>query len=334
MKKYIFFFPFFLYSAFSKPQIYVGFLTQRNFTFNTINQGKAEYWNNTIKDAYKDSLEQIYIGQQKVQIESPNWAAKWFYLGLPKDYFNLLLQNLTSKVYCENNSYFQYTFTIGAYIFRKDDLLIATEVFLGKSSLDISKNITVKLFKGDIPNEIETGAGGTESNFFANNLIQKIYFSGDLDLLSNVSFNKNISLGINFRFGKILKDRVYIFTVLGLEGNKLKIIFEDKDLINKEVKMFYNINTSYGENPKWESVIVQPAYDLKTKMLSFSKEKFSLGVSAGLGAEFFVSRKISLRAQCSYIYYPDITFRSPDRAADVKYFAKDIQLSAGIFWRF
>jgi opacity protein-like surface antigen len=324
--------------------MYVGFLAQKNFSTSSINMDEDAYWVNAIKSAYNDDLDRMDRDQYQAQLAAQGQV--WYFLGFPKDYFNLLLINAPSKLYDRQEDDYQSKIVLGAYLFRFDSVLIASEICIGASSLKLSDNVTVNLFKGDVPQKMleemeKTNGSGdyllfesTKYSAIKAESAQQMYWDGTIDLRQRVAFEKGMTYGINFRVGSIVKNRAYAFVIIGAEVDCIKVNSADVGVDNSGLQLIYCTDSYQGPNSNWKVESLATSRDLKENLLEFNESKHTIGVVCGLGAEFFVSRKISVRAQAQYVYHSDTKFTSTDGAGNLKFSSAGLQINGGIFWRF
>jgi hypothetical protein len=318
-------------------QIYVGVNLQKNFMINTINLGEDAYWNRKIKEFYADSLKSIY----EQYSNNPSGDKKWFLLGLPSDFFDVLLQCAPSVLYDRSSDNHEMSATIGSYFFRREAFLVAAEVGFGSSSLKIEQKSQIRLFSGDAPTEMQTAPvspDGTitlsESFSILKTLTQSLFFGGNISLNQSLFLKNCFTADMLFRFGVIVKDRWYVFLILGATANKSKIEMKDENIDADDLILYYCTNQWMEEWGFWKPERLVPKDDFNTQLLTFAEEKTNIGAVGGVGAEFFVSHKISFRAQCAYAYHPCVTIASADGLASIRHFARGLRISGSFIWRF
>ncbi|MDR0632874.1 MAG: hypothetical protein LBF84_01920 [Holosporales bacterium] len=319
------------------PQIYVGVNFQKNLTTNTINLGEEAYWNCKIKEFYSDALAEIY----NQYAQNPTGDKKWFLIGLPSDFFNVLLQCAPSNLYDKTNDDHQVSIVIGSYFFRHEAFLAAAEISLGVSSFKVEQKVQIHLFDGDAPQEMRTtpAQDGTitlhEKFSILKTLTQSLFFGGNILLNQYILLKNNFSADVHFRVGRIVKDRLYVFSILGATINKSHVEVIDDNIETDGLTLYYCTNQWASDTSAlWKPETLAPKDDLNTQKLAFIGEKTSVGVVAGIGVEFFVSHKITIRTQCAYAYYPSYTILSTNGFANIRHWAKGIKVNFSLLWRF
>jgi hypothetical protein len=324
------------------PRFYIGVQFQKSFVRNTINMGESKYWNSCIKEAYANDLLNIYKKYSSVAPNDPNQFSKTVFLfGTPDNFFNVLLQNATSLIYDKKNDASQGAIAIGAFLFRKENFLVAAEFSLGRSFAKTKEQLKLNLFKGDVPLEMqntplnEDGIIPLSDRFsVVKTLTQSVFFGGSIDLEEDLSLQNYLAAEVNFRFGQIIKDRIYLFAIFGVDWNQIYFYIKDKNIVTETVNMYCCIDQWIGTESKWRFDSLSPNPEFNTMLLTFDKTKANIGVTCGVGAEFFISRKISCRTQCVYSYFPGVRVPSQDGLASIKYFSKGFKINCGLFWRF
>ena len=317
----------------SKPQIYCGISCERNIIKNQIDLGENNYWGRTIKDYYNQNLQDFYNSNPTLD----GGAGSAFLLGTPESYFDVLLQNSESNLLNENINFFKPEITIGAYLFRKNNIMICSELFFGYQLCDSSFQKEISLFKGDVPEEVKTSYPNVPDKYSTTKtLTQQIFYSGEIDLLENINVKNQLSFGMNIRLGTIVKDRAYIYSLVGAQIDNVKIYVNDEKISTSQIEIYYckdsNMPTDKSE---WEKNTFDDGDGLKNSLLKYDELKNRYSFLIGGGCELFITKKISLRLQCTYSFFTDVKINSNDGGqANLKLSSNGPQFSSGVFFRF
>jgi hypothetical protein len=326
--------------------VYIGASTRGCFISHYVS-GVSHYWTHMIGQAYKQDL------QTRYELERAKEKLVNILFGFPSDYFDALLFQTPSKISSDWLYFPRFSFSLGAFIFRQGDVLIALECSVGKSSYSWRKKNEIILFHGDVPEELAQALGNTKDgveaslfssagymkykyNALASQITQNIFFGGDITLQQNMEIKEGYCTDIALLFGSIVRNRLFVFATLGLEINREKINIQDVKIETGEIKIFINRNVgSYESSAKWIRWPVVPSYDLFKYPLNISQNKNIYGMALGVGTDFFISRKLFARVKVGFAYYPEAKFLTIDNVnIAIKHAQKNIQCSAGIFWRF
>lgn len=205
----------------------------------------------------------------------------------------------------------------------------------GNTYKKVIKNDTDAGFTISIPAE----SGGNQVNPRKNTRLPITYIQiPDVETTMALEFKETFSSRLLLRIGTVLNDRVYLCVQLGGEATRLH--FKLKQTADKKFETMYYayLNDFYisasgaalyhfDELPASENVTPE-----NTK-LTCDQSVTRLAIVGGIGAEFFLNRRLSARLDVTVAFGPD-TLINTDRPVKLRYSELRGQAGLGIVWRF
>lgn len=352
-----------------KIQFFIG--TGFDITFKKqellFSNENCHYWREIMKSNYSDDFEKLCKHWENEVIDGSPKNTRMIRCqdNTPMELLDRLLNNIDSLIYDEKYKIKQLKLYLGSYIYRRENILLATEVYFCKSSYKNQKNIYDFIFNGNMGKNICATATEFEAQQAIGKIlyskiklpraksaaktsgIDRMFFYGDLQLQENIEIEEHYSYGINLKLGTIFKDRVYIFALFGLDIRNLNLKFIDEKLfdINSQqiASWFNNVNNnplvlistadmeSYAGDKKvaFDFYAIPPKDDLSKYFIKLDENANEIGFVIGLGAEVFLSRHISVVTQSAFKVYAKSKF-----GEIISGTSKNLGLTVGLSYRF
>lgn len=153
-----------------------------------------------------------------------------------------------------------------------------------------------------------------------------------------LEMKETFSARLILRAGTVLNDRVYLCVLLGGEATRLR--FKFKQILDREFNDMYYcyINSTFvsaNTTINFQCNALPPeegATPNNTKLIC-DRAVTRLAIVGGVGAEFFLNRRLSARFDLTVAFGPD-TLIQTDRMAKLRYSELRGQAGLGMVWRF
>jgi hypothetical protein len=338
-------------TSYAKIQFYVGGAVVESTISHDVTHDMA-HWNKVFTKEYEISLKQIYDEIFSHTVDGKEKIAS-LATGTPQEVFAVLLNDNSSNILKKKTRSISAYATVGAFIYRYKAILIAFESYIGGSSVDETHKSTTYSIKSSAPSKITEGTYNVSAitpskinilettlneagilNSKKNPRVPSSYVDGECRLQNEVVLRSSFRTGILFRIGTILADRIYVFALLGadLASRLIKVTSECDPA--KEL-------TYYTSNPEMSGDINLTFYKFAivpteqgVRKITFNHRKNIIGIVGGCGAEIFITRRLSARADISYKHSADLRVKSTDQSAELMYRSSHWRFGGGIFFRF
>ncbi len=354
-------------------QFYVGVHGDFRNLKHTLTMGNHG-WNEVLVEAYKNDLTKLsesWLNRQD-NTSGDQLLPSWMTQGTPLKHFKDLLDDKTSEIWKKRTTTFDIRLTGGGFFFRHEKVLMALEGFFGRSVMSANEKTSLEVFEASAPQELveawkagkfveeyskeSSSLGGgssggtkvvryntydtqsTRLNPYSNSTLPYIYVYNEnkISVQHDIKISSTAFLGSDLRLGSVLKDRLYLYGMVGVQGEWFSL--DAKGRLPQglpSLSLFYccNAYSSPGDSAVFgHETISSSGATIQEKI--FKKTKFKLGVFGGAGIEFYATHRVSLRADVTYTYFPDVQFQATDGAALIKYTHRPWKVGLGAFWRF
>lgn len=337
---------FLLHKIVFSHQFYIGINLQINNSHQKL-LFHNDYWNQALLSTYKDSLDTIY--RDFIKQSQPYWLVNETPLSLFKRHLRLELP----EIYNNHPSSPGFSITAGLFFYRCASLLLAIDVYGENFSINIEKKSLQRIFSNTAPSSIKNNfllsaaesKLSEEEKMIRNALNPKRTVSAEymyidttsIDIMNTLNINYNFSGGMLLRIGSIVKNRLYIFATVGMETFCFFLKAKSTPKLDwPQMVLFYFSGTlQTNNNPLTvSSRNIEPQKASETFALEFNQRNLNWGVVGGCGIEFFINRKLSLRADARYTYCVNSLFTSTNGLAKLHYLDTHWKVGLGLFYRF
>ncbi|GHS92112.1 hypothetical protein AGMMS49949_03630 [Alphaproteobacteria bacterium] len=332
----------------ARIQFYGGLGIHRGSSHHKVNF-KNDYWNKKFCEIYEEPFKKIkkdFVVNKKVQgIEIKPFTISH---GSPLELFERLLDDQSSELMKQNIATPQFEGTLGIFCFRNKAVLLAVEMVAGRASGEVLNKGEMTIFKAEPPKSLlDAKDKGTDSgktaevdlNPFRNMEFPLIHLNGLFTLTQETKVKRSFYYKIQARIGTVIKDRVYVFALVGAETNKLDLFHESSPKTIFDIILFFcSEQDPYKDTHGFNYMTIPLQKELKENLQKTKrickKNRFNAGVVGGAGLEFFVTRRFSLRSDFSYTYCSEATFQAKEDKLTFSCTDTHWRVGLGLFLRF
>lgn len=160
-----------------------------------------------------------------------------------------------------------------------------------------------------------------------------------LEIISTLELKEKFSIKFLFRAGTLLKDRFYLYALLG--GRLSRFSFQFKQILDKNFPLMYycyikEFPRSNNENLTFlfRSITPNKKFTPENTQLICNRSATQLGFVGGIGGEFFINKHLSTRLDFTMSVGPDTLINTEKSSTQLRYSELRGKLSLGVFWRF
>jgi hypothetical protein len=356
-------FTFMIFPSYSRIQIYIGGIVDWQSKYEKLIFGDG-YWRGSLTANYGPALRGI-LSEAAISHTLLGVSYPTLFQGTPLDFFKILLMEQSADIFKERRVRSGGYFSVGAFIYRHSSILLATEFRVGTKFSDINqKNETILIEsiaptplkkyydanqpKGDIiaiANAITSANNGQATNiqtFFQDNPSLAIpntknptlYFDANIATTNTLKLTHRFQSEFNIRIGSIIKDRLFLFLLLGAEANNFSINLGSSPKSENPVVLYVATLKGDANASSYYYFTIAPKTNLNDYAMRFKARKFSYGATGGIGAEIFISKHLSFRPEVTFTYSSDVSFPSTCGKTKVLYSGSHFRASLGVFYRF
>jgi hypothetical protein len=278
-------------------------------------------------------------------------------VGTPYELFLLLLNDNSAEFYKNSTSSPSFSGTVGLFVYRHELVLLALEIYAGRTLFKETLPSKTTVVSSHVPSILkqkkQTKERETDDHYVislsssiaedkealgvlnpqGNSLVPYSYLDGKIEVDNTVNITHGFSTGIIFRIGSIIKDRFYAFAILGAELNNISIKTSHQDKEFPQFSLYTCLPTYVSASSMKFYVYKIDPHTTETHSIYFDKNKLICGIVGGGGMEFFVTRKVSLRADITYTYCADMRISSSNKLAELLYSSRRWKFGCGIYYR-
>lgn len=315
-------------------EFYAGVSAQFGIIHDSVSWGEEGYWQNKVFATYEEHLNSLYDPEKNKDVKL------WRTYSPLSTQFQLCQQGLPAEIYKDHDRAEQAMLTLGAFVYRHESVLIAAECYGGYSSYSITKEMTHALFKGDVlPQLVGLPLGknkleGMQLSAYGGAGIHYSYLEGDIRMSQRLKITRDYSFGGLLRLGPVVKQRLFVFFCAGAERDRQQIDLVDHDPVGEDaIYGLFCLDEYQQTKPEWQKEKIIAKTPLSESLSKISERVWNTGIVGGLGAEVFVTKRLSVRCQATYVYFPDHIVSS-NMGGTINYTPHYWQTNVGIFWRF